>query len=876
MAKRENTELKENLSNSVSKKTTDDTNKKRNYKPKYRKPYKKNVQKPSDDQKASATVEAAPKNLKVETEQPQNTQAKPKQRNYRNNRYNNRKNKPENKQPEKPIVKEELPLPKEEIMELRAVPEEPNVDMDFSFLEASREDIEDMIAEMDDEGNEISAESTVDNKYKKEKIIIGNSTQAGSVLQPSFFKKVATSKGTAKAEHKHEDKHPDKIQKQHQSKDAKEEKGNKSKPGSAKETNEMKARPSYKKQTGSSVLNRIFLERYNLAKPVKDQTVETPEIKTDKPTAKAPDKVKDKPIIKQTDTAAKATGKPVTKQTGRPAVKATDKLEDKATDKLVDEPIDIVENEEVSEPLREEDIYKYDKLSFDPKVQKFDSKITYDLVEPVEYISAKTSLSERQEKHPAVRKVLDAVNRFLQNELYIDHEFRILIAVSGGVDSVVLMDAIALLTQKFNYNIAVAHYNHNLRGLDSDEDEQFVKQFAERYNTKIFTANGKVRAYSEKNALSIEHAARILRYKFFERTSRNIDADFVATAHTADDSAETLLLNLLRGSGLTGLAGIPKIRTFVKNVRLIRPLLEMRKTDLINYAKERRLIWKEDKSNQLLDYTRNKVRLSLIPMLEKTYNPNIIDTLNRTAKLINGADEFIADMVNNSIDYVIDDVRQERFAVKTNLLQTFPEFVQGEIIQQLVNKYFRISSLPMKKIAEILELINHQSGAIYQINKNYHVLADRKRLIFTKVEDYTKISESFLVAQGFENAEISLKVTPVQKNGIKFNENPYEEYIDKSKITKSLKIRNWEEGDVFVPLGMCGTMKVSDFLTNQKIALIDKEKVLVLVSGNEIVWIVGHRVSDKFKVDKTTFEAYKFNFTQKNGSTNEQKSDGLE
>ncbi len=867
MAKRENTESKENLSNSASKKTTDDTNKKRNYRPKYRKPYKKNVQKTSDDQKASAPVEVAPKNTKVETEQPQNTQAKPKQRNYRNNRYNNRKKKPENKQPEKPIVKEELPLPKEEIMELRAVPEEPNVDMDFSFLEASREDIEDMIAEMDDEGNEIPADSTADTKYKKEKIIIGNSPQAGSVLQPSFFKKVATAKGTAKAEHKQEDKHSNKIQKQHQTKDTKEEKGNKSKPGFAKETNELKVRPSYKKQTGSSVLNRIFLERYNLAKPVKEQAVETPEIKKeDKPAAKAPVKAKDKPTAIQTD---------------RPKEKAKDKLdktklEEKAKDKLKEEPIGIVETEEAIEPLKEEDIYKYDKLSFDPKVQKFDTKITYDLVEPVEYISAKTSLSERQEKHPAVRKVLDAVNSFLQNELYIDHEFRILIAVSGGVDSVVLMDAIALLTQKFNYNIAVAHYNHNLRGLDSDEDEQFVKQFAERYNTKIYTANGKVRAYSEKNALSIEHAARILRYKFFERTSRNIDADFVATAHTADDSAETLLLNLLRGSGLTGLAGIPKIRTFVKNVRLIRPLLDMRKTDLINYAKERRLIWKEDKSNQLLDYTRNKVRLSLIPMLEKTYNPNIIDTLNRTAKLINGADEFIADMVNNSIDYVIDDVRQERFAVKTNLLQTFPEFVQGEIIQQLVNKYFRISSLPMKKIAEILELMNHQSGAIYQINKNYNVLADRKRLIFTKVEDYTKISESFLVAQGFENAEIYLKVTPVQKNGIKFNDNPYEEYIDKSKITKSLKIRNWEEGDTFVPLGMCGTMKVSDFLTNQKIALIDKEKVLVLVSGNEIVWIVGHRVSDKFKVDKSTFEAYKLNFTQKNGFTNEQKSDGLE
>jgi tRNA(Ile)-lysidine synthase len=344
----------------------------------------------------------------------------------------------------------------------------------------------------------------------------------------------------------------------------------------------------------------------------------------------------------------------------------------------------------------------------------------------------------------------------------------------------------------------------------------------------------------------------------------------------ADDSAETLLLNLLRGSGLTGLSGIPKVRTFVKNVRLIRPLIELRKADLIAYAKERRLIWREDKSNQLLDYTRNKVRHSLIPMLEQNFNPNIIDTLTRTAKLISGADEFVSDMVTNSLEYVTDDVRQERFAVKVNLMQTFPEFVQGEIIQKLVNKYFRIANLPMRKIADIIELMNHQTGAVYQINKNYQVLSDRKRLIFTKVEDYIKISERFSIEQGFENAEISLKVTPVRKKDIKFNDNPNEEYLDKSKISRTLKIRNKEEGDCFIPLGMLGRVKVSDFLTNEKVSLIDKSKVLVLESGGEIVWVVGHRVSEKFKVDAQTQEAYKIEFSIKNGHKNEQKTDGLE
>ncbi len=754
---------------------------------------------------------------------------RPYRKNYRNNR-NNRRKPQDHYSNNKKEEQKDLPLPLEEIRELKAVPEEPNVDMDFSFLEASREDIEDMIAEMDEEGNDVTEPTESHDKYKKEKIIIGSANDSGAVLMPLFFKRVAEVKALNKSADK--DLNIKKTAPKENKPALKEEKTenkNVKAPEAAVETKDNKKPNKHivaKKadKTGVSVLSRMFLEKYNLIKPIEEVIEE---------------------IVKPQE-------------------------------KPIESRVIEVEKIEPEEPVKEEDIIKYDKLSFDPKVQKYDKKIEFEKIEPVNFITQRTSLSDRQAKHPAVRKVLDVVDAFLNNDLHIDHTYNMLLAVSGGVDSIVLFDAIALLSEKYNYNIAIAHYNHNLRGTESDADEKFVKQFAEKYNTKIYTANGKVRAYSEKNALSIEHAARILRYKFFERTSRNIDADFVATAHTADDSAETLLLNLLRGTGLTGLAGIPKIRTFVKNVRLIRPLIELKKEDLITYAKERRLLWKEDKSNQLLDYTRNKVRLSLIPLLEKTFNPNIVDTLNRTAKLISGADEFISEMVSNSIDFVVDDVRQERFAVKTNLLGTFPEFVQGEIIQKLVSKYFRLSSLPMRKIADIIDLMKHNSGAIYQINKNYNVLMDRKKLIFTRVEDYEKVSESFLVEQGFENAEFSLKIDKVRKKDIKFNDNPYEEYIDKSKITKSLKIRHWEEGDTFIPLGMYGRMKVSDFLTNEKVALIDKSKVMVMVSGDEIVWIIGYRVSDKFKVDNLTREAYKLDFQNKNGYKNEQKSDGLE
>lgn len=880
MAKNENNEKKENLSNNSAPEKGSDTNKKKNYRYKRRRPFHKNNNQSEQNINKNVQADTAPQSPKKQNEQ-EKAEQRPKQNNQnnrktnpkpnnRNNRYNkNNRNKPQNTKPHpKKDPKAPMPLPEEEIRELEAVPEEPNVDMDFSFLEASREDIEDMIAEMDEEGNDVTEDNKTKDKYKKEKIIIGAETEAGSVLMPAFFKRVAIVKEQNKKNDEAKTSNHNKLaNKPIESKnDVKTERAIDTDKKKTVEENKEKSKTEEKKlnevktkKLSGAILSRIFLEKYNLIKPLPNKEKVKEEERNEEKSKEQQRNEKKGKEEKRNEEKGKGVSK-IDKHQNQP-----NKQKEKVIEKVEEE-----------EPANDEDIYKFDRLSFDPKIQRYDKDISFEKVESVAYISQRTSLSVRQEKNNSVRKVLDLVDEFLTKELHIDHTFNILLAVSGGVDSVVLFDAVALLSEKYNYQIAMAHYNHNLRGAESDADEKFVKQFADKYNTKIFTANGKVRAYSEKNSLSIEHAARILRYKFFERTSRNIDADFVATAHTADDSAETLLLNLLRGSGLTGLAGIPKIRTFVKNVRLIRPLIELRKEDLIAYAKERRLVWKEDQSNQLLDYTRNKVRLSLLPMLEKTFNPNIIETLNRTAKLINGADEFISDMVTNSIEHVIDDVRQERFAVKTNLLETFPEFVQGEIIQQLVNKYFRISSLPMKKIADILELMKHQSGAIYQINKNYNVLMDRKRLIFTRVEDYAKVSESFLVEQGFENAEFSLNVTPVRKKDIKFNENPFEEYIDKSKITKALKIRHWEEGDTFIPLGMYGRMKVSDFLTNEKVALIDKSKIMVLVSGSEIVWIIGHRVSDKFKVDRETREAYKLDFQNKNGYKNEQKSDGLE
>ncbi|MDQ1265629.1 MAG: tRNA(Ile)-lysidine synthase, partial [Bacteroidota bacterium] len=217
-------------------------------------------------------------------------------------------------------------------------------------------------------------------------------------------------------------------------------------------------------------------------------------------------------------------------------------------------------------------------------------------------INSRKLYTPEEKKNPIIQKFINSVEEFLLRELYIPDGSELLIAVSGGVDSCVLLDIIANISVNHKYILNVAHYNHGLRGSDSDSDENFVGKIAAEYNIPFHHSKGKVKQYAKKNALCIEHAARVLRYIFLERTSGMLKAEYVATAHTADDLAETFFINLFRGSGLTGLAAIPSKRLMSKTVKLIRPLIKMKKKDIIEYAKLRNLKWREDYTNAMVNF----------------------------------------------------------------------------------------------------------------------------------------------------------------------------------------------------------------------------------------------------------------------------------
>ena len=467
-------------------------------------------------------------------------------------------------------------------------------------------------------------------------------------------------------------------------------------------------------------------------------------------------------------------------------------------------------------------------------------------------INKKLLISETQKKLPDIASVLDNCYGFLSDKLNLNVEDKIICGVSGGVDSVTLLDVLVNFSFKQGFKLIVAHFNHRLRGVASNDDELFVKELAEKYKLTFHQAIDNVKHHAEIHHLSIEEAARKLRYRFFERVAKAENANFIATAHTADDSAETILINLMRGSGLTGLGGIQKQRIFARKYIMIRPFIELNKTELINFAKARNLQWREDESNSLLFYTRNKVRHDLIPKLQNDYSPAIIDVLNRTGKLISGADKFISNYIEEQLINLIIDRRQQRFSIKISNLLTYDEFMQGELLQASLGMVLKSMPLPMQTIDRIIKLIDSPTGSICEINKKLIALKDRDELVFSKVVEHFKIDMTINNIGEYSIGQKRFILKEINKEEMKYSNDPNIEYFDLDLIPKRLKIRLWQQGDSFQPLGFEGTVKISDFLTNKKINLLDKQSVLVLTTSTDIIWLCGIRASDKFKITNET------------------------
>ena len=413
---------------------------------------------------------------------------------------------------------------------------------------------------------------------------------------------------------------------------------------------------------------------------------------------------------------------------------------------------------------------------------------------------------------------------------------KLLIAISGGIDSVVLTH----LCYKMGLNIALAHCNFNLRGKESDADEDFVLQLAEDLEFEVFIESFETKSFAEDEKLSIQMAARALRYHWFSELSEQLHFDYILTAHHADDNLETFFINLSRGTGLDGLLGIP-----VLNNNIVRPLLNFSREDIENYAREHKLVWREDSSNDSTKYLRNKLRHDVIPIF-KEINPHFLQNFAKTQIFLNDSKCIIEDKISEVSDIVVKPIDEYTMALNINEIK--------KLSHPKAYLYELIKDFGFTEWQDVFNLLDAQSGKYIQSN-SHRLIKDRDYLLLSEIQTNNRetinISETDKIVETpfgtliFDEFEAVLEP---QKAVI---------YVDKNVLKFPLIIRKWEKGELFYPLGMTGKKKLSKYFKDEKFSLLDKENAWLLCSGDAIVWVINNRADNRFRVTESTKDILK-------------------
>ncbi|PQJ75687.1 tRNA lysidine(34) synthetase TilS [Polaribacter gangjinensis] len=405
-------------------------------------------------------------------------------------------------------------------------------------------------------------------------------------------------------------------------------------------------------------------------------------------------------------------------------------------------------------------------------------------------------------------------------------DVKLLLAISGGLDSVVLMH----LCNQLNLQISLAHCNFKLRNEESDLDEEFVKKIGQISSNQIFTTYFETEKIAKNKQISIQIAARELRYNWFQELVLEHQFEFVLTAHHLDDSLETFLIHLTRGSGLDGFTGIP-----AKSGNIIRPLLAFSRAEILEYAIENQLEWREDSSNATTKYLRNNIRHQVIPIL-KEINPSLLDSFANTIQNLQDAQQIIDDKI-------------EEISANSSFEKDGMVFFDVSKIKQLSKpKAYLYQLLKKYQFTEwnnVLDLLTSQTGK-QVFSKTHVLLKDRDFLILSEIPIKKKDSAYVEILE--TQSTIS---TPIFLN---FEENPSKKIASKNSISVAknllkypLILRKWQNGDYFCPSGMQGKKKLSKYFKDEKISLIEKEKIWLLCTAeNEIIWVINHRQDRRF------------------------------
>lgn len=453
---------------------------------------------------------------------------------------------------------------------------------------------------------------------------------------------------------------------------------------------------------------------------------------------------------------------------------------------------------------------------------------------------------------------------FIANQKLGDKSQQYLLAVSGGVDSVVMCD----LFFKAGFTFSIAHCNFMLRGNESEADERFVKTLAEKYNVLFYKKSFRTQLYARRKKISIQMAARQLRYQWLRQIANEEGYHCIATAHHLHDSIETFFINLLRGTGIAGLQGIP-----VKQGNIIRPLLFASKKMICDYALENKLVWREDSSNFTDKYLRNAIRHHVIPLLKKL-NRNFENTFSKEVSYFKEAAEIFKKFVEEKKKEIIEEEGKNVLLNIKKLKESgYAETILYEILRaydftpettELIAKHM-YTVAGKKFFSPTYRLIKDREFFVLTPNKRQET-SSKFALLSGKTKGDISRKENFLLKKNrkeFRKENIHLEIETLKGNiSAITDKSPSVAYLDMDTVRFPLMLRKWKEGDFFYPLGMKGKKKISDFLTDLKIPLHKKEETWVLLSEGKVAWVVGYRIDERFKVSEKTSRIYKIRVNQ--------------
>jgi len=438
--------------------------------------------------------------------------------------------------------------------------------------------------------------------------------------------------------------------------------------------------------------------------------------------------------------------------------------------------------------------------------------------------------------------MLERFLNFISRHKLIDSDDRILLAISGGIDSVVMCE----LFHQSGIRFDIAHCNFSLRGEESDGDELFVRNLGEKLNVKVYVKKFDTQSFAVKEGISIQMAARDLRYLWFKQLALGHGYHKIAIGHNLDDQAETFFINLLRG---TGIAGLRAMKPYHEG--LIRPLLIFSREEIVNFATENECSFREDSSNASDKYMRNRIRHHLLPLL-KELQPELYPVFSENIERLADTETVYLNEIERQRQLKVH-VSGKRHLINIERLKTLHP------LHTYLFEFLKPFGYNESTVSQLISVLNDIPGKIF-LSSTHRLIKDRESLIIDPLEGSRHEDVGIFIKEDTVIIDVPFKIEFSilgRHQFTTFNPSPLIAWIDKNKLTFPLVLRRMQTGDKFRPLGMKGFRKLSDFLTDLKIPLPDKQNTWVITSGEEIVWVVGYRVDDRYKVTSATQEIFK-------------------